>query len=108
MGIIVEWKSPADPGIEYIDGIDLNNLEDCPAQMQTKFWSPDEGEFSVWEVEVQVEEPIDGRTVLVLRYDRDRNPEFRHLDDDYWGTNIYSFLKDKITGIIAGHPNSGM
>ena len=91
MGIIVEWKSPADPGIEYIDDIDLDNLEDCPAQMQTKFWSPDpdEGGFSVWEVEVQVEESIDGHTVFVLRYDRDRNPEFHHLDvnDGYWGTN---------------------
>jgi len=87
MGIIVEWKSPADPGIEYIDDIDLDNLEDCPARMQTMSWSPDEGEFSVWEVEVQVEESIDGHTVLVLRYDRDRNPEFHHLDDGYWGTN---------------------
>lgn len=57
MGIIVEWKPPADPGTEYIDDIDLDNMEECPVQMQTRFWSPDGdgGEFSVYEVEVGVE-----------------------------------------------------
>ena len=77
MGIIVEWGPKADPGTEYIDDIDLDNLENCPAQMQTKFWSPDGdgGEFGMWEVEVRVEPPTDDRTVLVVKYDEEQNPE---------------------------------
>ena len=89
MGIIVEWDpKKADPGTEYIDDIDLDNLEDCPAQMQTEFWSPDGdgGEFIRWNVEVRVERPTDDRTVLVVKYDEEQNPEIT-LDphEGYWG-----------------------
>ena len=105
MGIIVEWKRPTDPGTEYIDGIDLDNLEGCPAQMQTKFWSPDGGEFSEWNVEVQVEGLIDGRTVLVLIYDMNQNPQFR-LDphDGYWGTNKIFVIQGQNHGHYVWEP----
>ena len=107
MGIIVEWIRPAVPGIEYIDDIDLDNLENCPARMRTEFWSPDEDEFSVWEVSIQVEEQIDGHTVLILRYDRDRNPEFHDLDDGYWGTNRIFVPQGKIHGHYCWTSESG-
>ncbi len=38
MGIIVDWTKSASPGIEYIDDIDLDYLEGCPDEMETKFW----------------------------------------------------------------------
>lgn len=73
MGIIVEWGPQADPGTEYIDDIDLDNLENCPTRMQTNFWSSDgDGdEFSMWEVDVWVERPTDDHTVIVVKYRAD-------------------------------------
>ena len=86
MGIIVKWIRPTDPGTEYIDDIDLDNLEDCPDQMQTKFWSPDEDEFIVFEIEVRVEQLVDDLIHVIVTYDPDNNPGFPY-SDDFWGTN---------------------
>ena len=110
MGIIVEWMKPADPGTEYIDDIDLDNLENCPAQMQTKFWSPDGDEFSIWEVEVWVERPTDGRIDLVVKYDQNLNldnPKIRDLDKDYWGTNRIIIAQGKDHGNYHWTGNDG-
>ena len=101
MGIIVEWGPKADPGTEYIDDIDLDNLENCPAQMQTKFWSPDEGEFSMWEAEVRVEPPTDDRTVLVVKYDEEQNPEV------YRGENRIIVVPEQDYGDYCWTPKRG-
>ena len=91
MGIIVEWRPEAESGTEYIDDIDLDNLEDgygeC-VQMQTEFWSPKIREFTKFEAEVWIERSTNGRIDIVVRYDRGLNPKIQ--DDSYdscWGTN---------------------
>ena len=76
MGIIVEWMPKAESGTEYIDDIDLDNLEDgyeeC-VQMQTKSWSPKIGEFTEFEAEIWIERSTNGRIDIVVRYDGDLN-----------------------------------
>ena len=89
MGIIVEWKGRLGKETEYIDDIDLDNLEDGyeeRVQMQTKSWWPGIGEFVKYEVDVWVERPpTDDHIVLVVEYDRGRNVEFPH--QMFFGTN---------------------
>ena len=90
MGIIVEWKPPADPGTEYID-IDLDELRngtEPPVRMQTTVLCPSgDGDETIWEVEVQVERKNNGRIDLVVKYDRGENPHLNRLDTGYWGIN---------------------
>ena len=88
MEIIVEWMRPAEPGTEYIDDIDLDNLEDGyeeRVQMQTKSWSPKIDGFTEFEAKVWIERSTNGRIDIVVRYDRDLNPKIQ--DDSCWGTN---------------------
>ena len=111
MGIIVEWDpKKTDPGTEYIDDIDLDNLEDCPVQMQTNFWNPDGdgGEFIRWNIEVWVERPADDRTVLVVKYDEEQNPEIT-LDprEGYWGKNRIIVVPGQDRGDYCWTPKYG-
>ena len=85
MGIIVDWTKPADPGEEHIDGIDPDNREGCPDEMQTEFWDPEKGVWTTWKV--RVEPPTDDGTVFVVKYEREKNPHLLKdfCDDGYWG-----------------------
>ena len=88
MGIIVEWMPEAESGTEYIDDIDLDNLEDGykeRVQMQTESWSPKIREFTKFEAGVWIERSTNGRIDIVVRYDRGLNPKIQ--DDSCWGTN---------------------
>lgn len=98
MGIIVEWTKPAAPGTEYIDDIDLDNLDrffESPIRMQTRLWFPgtkgEGGElFDECVAEVRAERPAVDRVDLVVVYHEHLNQEGvdrRLLNAGSWGTN---------------------
>ena len=97
MGIIVEWILPAVPGTEYIDDIDLDNLDrffNSPVRMKTEFWFPgrmgEGGEFVECVAEIRAERRAVDRVDLVMEYHKHLNQkgiDHRLLDDGSWGTN---------------------
>ena len=96
MGIIVEWIRPANPGTEYIDGIDLDKLDrfESPVQMQTRFQFPgtrgEGGELVECVAIVRAEPRAVNRIDLVMEYPKHLNQEGVGrglLDDGSWGTN---------------------
>ena len=97
MGIIVEWIRPAVPGTEYIDDIDLDNLDrflNHLFEMKTKFWFPgrmgEGGEFVECVAEIRAERRAADRVDLVIEYHKHLNQkgvDLGLLSEGSWGTN---------------------
>ena len=97
MGIIVEWIRPAVPGTEYIDDIDLDNLDhffEQPVPMQTRFWfsgiKGEGGDFVECVAEVRAERRAVDRVDLIVEYHEHLNQEGVDrglLSNGSWGTN---------------------
>ena len=97
MGIIVEWILPAVPGTEYIDDIDLDNLDrffNSPVRMKTEFWFPgrmgEGGEFVECVAEIRAERRAVDRVDLVMEYHKHLNQkgvDLGLLNDGSWGKN---------------------